>query len=549
MTETAWGQCAGWAPLTNVSHDAGHYAVDGNLAVDSSGNVHLIYQSFLDSWGAAYYVTNTGGSWSSPLSLGSLGGKGSAPKIVITPDNMLHAFYGKNNLYWRTRPVSGGSWSSAVQVDANPGGGSFIEQVTVDASGGIYFMYGHLFDSSAPARNGIYGRYKPLGGSWAATELIYGNSDDGNWPRGDDIIANGNTLWVSIGIDGDAYFKKKPSTGTWPSGKGTRLLQDAGGLRFAFDPTSNEIAALYARSLPCTDPCEDDPWFEVFVKYSYNDGASWTAENNISMNTNDIDRTPSGVYDSNGDLHVVWEGFCCDHKARMRYRGQVNGVWHETITQVSSGVGGHIPNSIRAYGTTLFLTFSNNNTGIGLYDVMFTTTNPMQPRIGISPSSFSRTTTLGAPVSSDTLSIFNPCVGTLNYQVSDNAPWLSVSPTSGSCTTETDGITVSYPGAPTLRTGTYNATITVTGNAYNTPRTVPVRLIVETVQADFDKDEDVDLLDFGRFQTCFAGPNRPPTLPSECGDADLDGDGDVDLQDFGRFQVCFNGPNRFPACH
>ena len=65
--------------------------------------------------------------------------------------------------------------------------------------------------------------------------------------------------------------------------------------------------------------------------------------------------------------------------------------------------------------------------------------------------------------------------------------------------------------------------------------------------ADLDGDGDVDLSDFGIFQSCFNGPNRSYAAGG-CADADLDGDFDVDLSDFGMFQACFNGPNRPPAC-
>jgi hypothetical protein len=68
---------------------------------------------------------------------------------------------------------------------------------------------------------------------------------------------------------------------------------------------------------------------------------------------------------------------------------------------------------------------------------------------------------------------------------------------------------------------------------------------------DADGDGDVDLVDFGVFQGCFNGPNRPwvggATLVA-CICLDADGDADVDLVDFGAFQGCFNGPNRPPAC-
>ena len=64
---------------------------------------------------------------------------------------------------------------------------------------------------------------------------------------------------------------------------------------------------------------------------------------------------------------------------------------------------------------------------------------------------------------------------------------------------------------------------------------------------DLDHDSDVDLSDFGVFQVCFNGPNRP-TPAAWCHEADLDGDTDADLADFTLFAQCFNGPNRVPAC-
>jgi N-acetylneuraminic acid mutarotase len=64
---------------------------------------------------------------------------------------------------------------------------------------------------------------------------------------------------------------------------------------------------------------------------------------------------------------------------------------------------------------------------------------------------------------------------------------------------------------------------------------------------DIDRDGDVDLADFVRFQACFNGPNRL-AREANCESADVDRDGDVDLSDFGVFSACFNGPNRPPAC-
>lgn len=68
------------------------------------------------------------------------------------------------------------------------------------------------------------------------------------------------------------------------------------------------------------------------------------------------------------------------------------------------------------------------------------------------------------------------------------------------------------------------------------------------VPPDLDHDGDVDVADFGYFQLCFNGPQRPPAIAGDCDITDFDGDADVDLADFGELLACFNGPNRPPAC-
>jgi RHS repeat-associated protein len=69
---------------------------------------------------------------------------------------------------------------------------------------------------------------------------------------------------------------------------------------------------------------------------------------------------------------------------------------------------------------------------------------------------------------------------------------------------------------------------------------------ITSVDGDADLDGDVDLVDFGAFEVCFNGPNRPPQ-PNCATDDDFDDDGDVDLGDFGTFEACFNGPNQPPG--
>jgi hypothetical protein len=164
------------------------------------------------------------------------------------------------------------------------------------------------------------------------------------------------------------------------------------------------------------------------------------------------------------------------------------------------------------------------------------------PTIDRNPASFVRNVPRGESLANDSFTIANSGGGTLAYSITDNANWLSVSPTSGFATGETDTMTVLYSVAP-LAMGAHHATITIDApTATNTPQTISVNVTVTAPQfapADLDEDGDVDLADYGRFQRCYSGPGLQPA--AGCDDADLDGDDDVDPDDFGVFQACVSG--------
>jgi Subtilase family/Viral BACON domain len=105
-----------------------------------------------------------------------------------------------------------------------------------------------------------------------------------------------------------------------------------------------------------------------------------------------------------------------------------------------------------------------------------TTAAPDQPTIGVSPASLSFTATAGGSNPADqTINVTNTGGGTLNFTVSDDAPWLTVSPASGTAPA-TLTASVDITG---LAAGTFNGTITISAaGATNTPVSVPVTLTV-----------------------------------------------------------------------
>lgn len=170
------------------------------------------------------------------------------------------------------------------------------------------------------------------------------------------------------------------------------------------------------------------------------------------------------------------------------------------------------------------------------------------PAIATSVSRIDEFICYGESLPDGSFTIRNGGLGTINYTITDDATWLSVSPDSGDSSVEEDTIAVLYEEAG-LPPGYYTATITITSpEATNSPRTIPVTLTVETTTADFDLDGDVDHDDFSFFQECYTGTGGSVT--PECVAADFNGDDDADQDDLVTFETCASGPDVpiDPAC-
>ena len=108
--------------------------------------------------------------------------------------------------------------------------------------------------------------------------------------------------------------------------------------------------------------------------------------------------------------------------------------------------------------------------------------NLIPPRLHVSPASVVGSLAPGVGWTTvGTVNVTNPGGGTLNWSATSNRAWLSVTPSSGTTTTETDSVSVRATAAGLLP-GTYTGTITFTGAspATGTPATINVTLTVTT---------------------------------------------------------------------
>jgi hypothetical protein len=108
--------------------------------------------------------------------------------------------------------------------------------------------------------------------------------------------------------------------------------------------------------------------------------------------------------------------------------------------------------------------------------VTFVVDPPSPPALSVTPATLSfSATTGGSDPAAKTVSVANTGGGSLSYSVTDDAPWLSVTPASGTA----PGTLSVAPSIAGLTAGTHTATVTVSAaGATGSPKTVAVTLTV-----------------------------------------------------------------------
>jgi hypothetical protein len=195
---------------------------------------------------------------------------------------------------------------------------------------------------------------------------------------------------------------------------------------------------------------------------------SFTIENNGEATLNYVLSTDAAWLSASPTTGSIPQGGNKAHNASVNISGLKAGSYSGTITVAD-------PNA------------KNNPQTI---TVSLTVSQEAPPRIGVSPTSLSFSAEVGSSnPSSKNIAISNSGDGTLNYQITWDAPWLNVNPNSGSTAGPARNHAVSCDIGG-LGEGTYRGTITISDpNATNSPRTVAVTLRLTTTAPPANDNE------------------------------------------------------------
>lgn len=300
----------------NVSRSPNIPSTGARLAVDSVGNVHVVWADFYDdASGDAFYAkydisTN---QWSAPLNLTGSGRVYTEEKRPVGID-----IDGLDNIYVihvagprvRLRIFSGGSWQEPITVHSWNSGDADSARVAVDANGNIFTIWWCIDGGYVQSRARI-------DGTWEDVQQLSPSGKTGKFPD----IAVGNNVAFACWTQREAVYqivytrRDKALNASWT----TPQLVYGGSLKQQVPAI--EIDGTDIAHVVWTPVWEDGT---RTVRYSYWTGSAFARH--ITLSRQDLLHYPY-IYEQGGNVYVCWQLGAYGSGTGIFYNHKIAGTW------------------------------------------------------------------------------------------------------------------------------------------------------------------------------------------------------------------------------
>jgi len=294
---------AQWIPEQRLTWTSG-YSIGPTIAVDSSRNLHVVwYDDTPGNWEIYYkQSTDEGSTWTTPQRLSWNSGDSRYPAIAVDSSGNLHVVWedltpGNWEIYYRQSTDGGSTWTTPRRLSWNSGDSRY-PAIAVDSSGNLHVVWEDL----TPGNWEIYYRQSTDGGStWTTPRRLSWNSGDSRYPAiAVDSSGSLHVVWYDYTPGNwEIYYKQSTDGGsTWTTPR--RLTWNSGDSwnpAIAVDP-SGHLHVVWE------DPTPGN--WEIYYKQSKDGGSTWTTSQRLTWNSGSSS-SPAIAVDSSGHLHVVWE--------------------------------------------------------------------------------------------------------------------------------------------------------------------------------------------------------------------------------------------------
>jgi len=274
------------------------------IAADSSGNLYVVW--FDDTPGnyEIYYKKSTdgGATWSTGQRLTFTSGWSESPDIAVDPSGNLHLVWwddvlGNNEIYYKKSTDGGATWTPNKRLTWTPEG-SGAPAIAVDSSAHLHVVW---VDSPTGNYEIYYKKSTDGGATWSTNKRLTWTSGNSTSPAmAIDTSAHLHVVWQSNpALNDEIYYRKSTDGGaTWtPKKRLTWNSTHSDHPNIAVD-LSNNIHLVWE------DGELGEP--DIFYKMSTDGGTIWTANKRLTWTSGDSEY-PVIAVDFESNLHVAWQ--------------------------------------------------------------------------------------------------------------------------------------------------------------------------------------------------------------------------------------------------
>jgi len=299
---------AQWSPIKRLTCNTGDSMLPG-IAVDSSGNVHVVWEDGTPGISEIYYKksTDAGATWSTNKRLTLTPGYSESPAIAVDSSDNLHVVWedntpGNNEIYYKQSTAGGATWSTNKRLTWNSGT-SANPAIAVDSSDNLHVVW----EDDTSGDREIYYKVSITGGAaWSTSKRITWNAANSDSPAiAVDSSAHLHFLWEDDNSGWYKIFYKKSTDygDTWSIAKGLTPLP---GKPFVYRYPAIAVDSSDNLHMACQSDLSDIPLdFEIYYKQSKDAGDTWSANKRLTWNMGDS-MCPAIAVDALDNLHMVW---------------------------------------------------------------------------------------------------------------------------------------------------------------------------------------------------------------------------------------------------
>jgi hypothetical protein len=299
---------ADWTPATRLTWNAGD-SRDPAIAVDSTGRLHVVWRDDTPGKGEIYYKRSTdgGSTWTANKRLTWDSRWASFPTIAVDTSGSLHVFWNTGDtayaqIYYKRSTDGGNSWTGNRRLSWTQGNES--PEIAVDSSGNLHLVW---YSPLGTYLETFYRKSTDGGSTWTPSKKItftFGQVSGfpviAADPSGNIHVVWNEDVWVG---DWRVYHKKSSDGGaTWSTSKKVSWLAGVSRYpRIAVDSYGNVYVVYYY------GPIEyEDTDYEIYYRKSTDAGVTWMPGKRLTWNSV-LSQNPIIAVDSTNNLHLVWE--------------------------------------------------------------------------------------------------------------------------------------------------------------------------------------------------------------------------------------------------